>query len=52
MCEVMQQYEKQAILKEFISLVKDGLISLAEAAKRVHLTEEEFKEQMNEGEDK
>ena len=49
-CEVMQKYEeqaaKQAVIAEFISLVKDGLITLAEAAKRAHLTEEEFKELM------
>ena len=44
--EVMQRYMDQAVLETLIALVKDGLISLEEAAKRAHLTEEEFKEQM------
>ena len=47
----MQRYEeqaaKQAVLSTLISMVKDGVVALAEAAKRVHLTEEEFKEYMN-----
>ena len=46
-CEVMQRYEKQAVLSTLISLVKKGALALSDAAKEAHLTEEEFKERMN-----
>ena len=42
MSEVMEKYEKKAVVSMLISLVKDGIISVSEAAKRAHLTEEEF----------
>lgn len=49
-CEVMQKYEEQAakkaVLMELISLVKDGLLAVKDAAKRLQLTEEEFNEQL------
>lgn len=35
--------EKQGIIKTLVSLVKDGLLSLQEAAKRADMSEEEFK---------
>ncbi len=46
MCEVMQRYEDQAVIAMLVSLVKDGLLAIKEAAARAHLTEEEFKARM------
>ncbi len=45
-CEVMQRYEDQAVVAMLVSLVKDGLLAIKEAAARAHLTEEEFKARM------
>ena len=45
-CEVMQEYENQAVLKMLISMVKDGVVTIAEAAKRANLSEKDFEEQM------
>lgn len=35
--------EKQGVIKTLTSLVKDGLLSLQEAARRADMPEEEFK---------
>ena len=45
-CEVMQQYEEKAVIATLISLVKKGLLQIADAAKEAGITEDAFKEQM------
>lgn len=49
-CEVMREYEQKAAFKAqidtLISLVKKGLLQIADAAKEAGITEDAFKEQM------
>ena len=43
----MQKYEEQAVISALVALVKKGALALTEAAKQVHLSEEEFTAEMN-----
>ena len=46
MCKMMEDMrndaEKSGVIKTLIALVKDGILSLAEAAKRADMTVDEF----------
>ena len=48
MCEVLDKVEargrKEGVISVLISLVKDGILSISEAAKRADMSEESFKE--------
>ena len=48
MCEVLDKVEargrKKGVISVLISLVKDGILSISEAAKRADMSEESFKE--------
>ena len=48
MCEVLDKVEargrKEGVIIVLISLVKDGILSISEAAKRADMSEESFKE--------
>ena len=46
MSKVMQEYEEKAVIATLISLVKKGLLQIADAAKEAGITEDAFKEQM------
>lgn len=48
MCEVLDRVEEKGKLKVLSSLVKDGILSLAEAAKRANLTIAEFQKRTDE----
>lgn len=48
MCKVLDARENRGRNNVLISLVKDGLLDIAEAAKRAEMTEEEFVSLMNE----
>ena len=47
MCKAVEDYaekkKKEARLEELVALVKDGLLKISDAAKRVSMSEEEFK---------
>jgi len=45
--EQLQEREKRAKEQTFMSLVRDGLLSVTEAAKRLSMSEEDFMEKMN-----
>ena len=44
--EIKEEGIKEGILDTLISLVKDGLLDINEAAKRANLSVEKFKEEM------
>ncbi len=45
--EAVSEAEEKTTIDIFVSLVKDGILTVAEAAKRANLSEEEFKMQLN-----
>ncbi len=45
--EAERKTEEKTTIDIFVSLVKDGILTVAEAAKRANLSEEEFKMQLN-----
>ena len=42
-----EKTKERTTIDIFVSLVKDGILTVAEAAKRANLSEEEFKMQLN-----
>lgn len=46
MCEVMEKYTKKAIVNLVISLVAEQKLTVAEAAEKAGVSEEEIKEAM------
>lgn len=50
MCEIMEKIAKEeraeGKLELLIDLVKDGIVTIAEAAKRANMTEDNFTENM------
>ena len=44
MCEAIEEIRKDAIVETLVGLVKDGLLTIAEAAKRADMTVPEFEE--------
>ena len=44
MCEAIEGIRKDAIIETLVGLVKDGLLTIAEAAKRADMTVPEFEE--------
>ncbi len=45
-CAIMQEYEEKAVLDLLISLVKKGLLQIADAAKEAGITEDDFEAKM------
>jgi hypothetical protein len=43
----MEEGRTEGILSSLVSLTKDGLISINEAAKRANMSEEDFKKYLN-----
>ena len=46
MCEIMEKIAEESKLELLIDLVKDGIITIAEAARRINMTEDLFSENM------
>lgn len=44
LCEAIEGIRKDAIIETLVGLVKDGLLTIAEAAKRADMTVPEFEE--------
>ena len=45
--EMLDASKEEATLDVYVSLVKDGVLSLADAAKRLGITEEELKSRIS-----
>ena len=47
MCEVMEKYMAESKLEQLLELVKEGLLKVADAARKANMSEEEFRALLN-----